>query len=96
MPKEPEAEKTARLRKLRLEAEARRPKPEKRIYQLHKMDSVLRFGKYTGSSIEEVLEADYEWIQRAIDNIDDFEVDDEVIEFIHYLSDPRKPIDRDR
>ncbi len=95
MSKETEAEKTARLRKLRLEVESKR-KPQKKSVFLHKMDTELIFGKFKGSTIDEVLESKGgpQWIQWAIDTIDSFEVDDEVIKFIHYLNDPRKPIDR--
>lgn len=46
------------------------------------LDSVLRFGKHRGRTIEDVLEDDPRWLLWASENVDDFELDTAVMDAV--------------
>ena len=102
MKKETEAQKTARLKALRLEKERKahlppaHPSPV-RLYPTYDLDSMLKFGKFAGEIVEDVLEsgAGRSWIKWALENIKEFEISEAVKEELLYWEDPRRPSRRD-
>ena len=82
MSPDPLAEKTARLRALRLAREADKPRSRRvieRLYPVIGVDDELTFGKHKGKLLGEVIEHDPAWIKWAIENIATFEVSDEAL-----------------
>lgn len=101
--KETEAEKTLRLRALRLAREAEKPPAGRkaagtalakgRAARVWSLKDELTFGKYQGKTIAEVLDNDQGrgWVKFALEEIKGFELDDFAqLEFDSY-DDPRSP-----
>jgi len=91
---ETQDQKIARLRAARLEAEKRRPPVLTGYYPVLGMRDELKFGKFTGQTIEEVLSTKRgeEWVRWALSNLKNFEVNEEVEDELRFLEDPRRPI----
>ena len=70
------AEKSARLKALRLAREKAGDRPRERERKVHQLDDALPFGKHKGKSLREVIEDDSSWIIWAMENIADFEISD--------------------
>lgn len=57
------AERTARLKALRLAHEATLPPPIKREPVLYKLDTVIALGKHSGKTVEQVLDDDPSYVR---------------------------------
>lgn len=53
------------------------------VNYIHKLDDVLKFGQYKGSTIEEVLHNDPKYLLWLIDNIEWFDLDTEIYNNAH-------------
>lgn len=94
------AEKTARLRALRLAAGARHPRsdPPRPTRPVYGLEDELPFGKHRGETVAYVLEADPGWLRWALECVADFELGEDVLDELRLLDDPRRPriLGRDR
>ena len=92
--KETEAEKTARLRALRLEREALYKKTERTSdYPVLDLDleSEMPFGKHKGKLLSTVIEDDPGWLIWALENIKDFEISAKAEAELDLVQDVRRP-----
>lgn len=93
-------QKIARLRALREARDHQRPnsrandRGKQPDYPVYCMSDELRFGKHRGETVESILESDPGWIRWALENVSGFAVDPDVEDELHFLDDPRRPIDR--
>jgi hypothetical protein len=46
------------------------------------MDDVISFGKYKEDTIAEIIDKDPDYLEWAIFNVEDFELDDEALNFL--------------
>lgn len=96
MKKETEAQKTARLRALRLARDKDKPKEPSpfndeypdRIYELH---SEMRFGKHKGKQIDQIMVDDLGYITWCLENIKGFHLSEHAEAVYLELTDPRRP-----
>lgn len=87
------AEKTARLRALRLAREAESPvrKAPERRFPVVGLDDELAFGRHRGRMLRDVIERDPGWVEWAVECIGTFEISDEAAAELAAASDPRRP-----
>ena len=89
---DPIAEKTARLRALRLARDATLPQQQSsEPGRLWKLDDKLTFGKHSGRTITDVIDSDREYLVWAVENIPDFVLDDAAEAELQSSTDPRRP-----
>ena len=92
--KETETQKTARLKALRLERDKNKPKlPNLYEYpdQLYECDSEMKFGKYKGKIISDIMVEDIGYITWLLENIKNFHLSDHAEAIYLELTDPRRP-----
>lgn len=95
---DPLAEKTARLRALRLarEAESLKSRDLRRSYPVRSypvlgMTDELGFGKHRGKLLRDVIERDPDWVEWALECIPTFEISPEAEDELVRVRDVRRP-----
>lgn len=84
------AERTARLRALRLAREASLPQPIKRQLIMYKLDTVINRGKHAGMTVEDLLHEDPSYVRYMIEEWQDVEFALEVEDCLAHVTDPRR------
>lgn len=90
--KKPEtlAERTARLKALRLAHEAEMPPPINRNPTLYRLDTVINRGKHAGMTVEDLLHEDPSYVRYMIEEWQDVEFALEVEDCLASATDPRR------
>lgn len=84
------AERTARLKALRLAKEASLAAMPKPTPVLYKLDTVINRGKHAGMTVEDLLHEDPSYVRYMIEEWQDVEFALEVEDCLAHVTDPRR------